>query len=448
MSYRGDNQVLSCTYGNGLTDTRSYDLQGRLTHQLLQTPSNQIVDDRSYSYDANSNVTAMDTNYEDNVYQYDKRDRLITDSYDEAISSVMNSVFSYDLNDNRLNHSRNIDNTHTGDTIYSYASNSNRLLEQEHIDLTQSQAEMIDLSMVYNDVGRLYQVYDQGNQVADYIYNDNGQRIRKTTYTNGTPTEITIYHYDQRGLLITETDEQGNLKRDYIWSETTQPLAQITNESNTESIVYLHNDHLLTNRLATDQNQEVVWRWEGEAFGNTSPNQDPDGDGQVTTINLRFPGQYRDEETNWFYNWNRYYSPDLGRYITSDRIGLDGGFNTYAYALQNPNKYFDPNGKAATLAWCFGGPAACAGALAITGVGVVSLQNEDDPDVFVEVSSPNFCESEPPPDDACIERAQLFLGACLQRSGSAGAIGCYAAYYFRLLLCGSNREGDPGNPFL
>jgi hypothetical protein len=40
----------------------------------------------------------------------------------------------------------------------------------------------------------------------------------------------------------------------------------------------------------------VVWRWESDAFGTTIPMQDPDGDGQATLINLRFPGQYYDVE--------------------------------------------------------------------------------------------------------------------------------------------------------
>ena len=59
---------------------------------------------------------------------------------------------------------------------------------------------------------------------------------------------------------------------------------------------------------------------------------------------LRFAGQYEDQETGWHYNWHRYYSPELGRYITSDPIGLEGGLNTYAYVGGNPLRYKDPKG--------------------------------------------------------------------------------------------------------
>ena len=104
-----------------------------------------------------------------------------------------------------------------------------------------------------------------------------------------------------------------------------------------EGIIYLHTDHLLTNRLATDATRKVIWRWEGEAFGNTPAL------GSVS-VNLRFPGQYYDAETNLHYNHFRYYDPELGRYITSDPIGLRGGMNTYGYVEQNPIVSIDPYG--------------------------------------------------------------------------------------------------------
>jgi len=65
--------------------------------------------------------------------------------------------------------------------------------------------------------------------------------------------------------------------------------------------------------------------------------------------NLRFAGQYFDEETGLHYNYFRYYDPQTGRYTQSDPIGLGDGPNTYGYAYQNPIIYTDPNGLSGIL---------------------------------------------------------------------------------------------------
>ena len=173
---------------------------------------------------------------------------------------------------------------------------------------------------------------EDGELKATYTYNALGQRTRKVTATG-----TTVYHYDLNGQLLSETQADGRLIRDYI---RVNGIARVQIDAG-ERLSYLHSDHLATPRLATDNSGRIVWRWEGEAFGGAAVTA-----GVEVEINLRFPGQYFDQETGWFYNWNRYYDPSTGRYITSDPIGLAGGLNTYAYVGANPLLYTDPLGLA------------------------------------------------------------------------------------------------------
>ena len=93
--------------------------------------------------------------------------------------------------------------------------------------------------------------------------------------------------------------------------------------------VICYADHLGTPRAITRPSDNAkVWEWKNDdPFGANLPNENPSGLGAFQ-FNLRFLGQYYDQETGLFYNWHRYYDPLLGRYTQSDPLGLYSGLNT------------------------------------------------------------------------------------------------------------------------
>ena len=136
-------------------------------------------------------------------------------------------------------------------------------------------------------------------------------------------------------------------------------------------------DHLGTPQQLVDAQGTVVWQAAYLPYGEAKVLK------ATVQNNLRFPGQYFDTETGLHYNWNRYYNPKTGRYITADPIGLAGGMNLYAYVGGNPVNAVDVEGlEAVSIAIGAGGFASGLGTgtpvivgstipvLAIAGVGV------------------------------------------------------------------------------
>lgn len=104
---------------------------------------------------------------------------------------------------------------------------------------------------------------------------------------------------------------------------------------------FFHTDHLGTPIAMTDASQQITWRATYEPFG--AARIDPTS---TVEMNIRFPGQYYDGESGLYYNYFRDYDPGTGRYVQSDPIGLNGGINTYVYAVNNPLAFIDLYGLA------------------------------------------------------------------------------------------------------
>ncbi|WP_282808918.1 RHS repeat-associated core domain-containing protein, partial [Hafnia alvei] len=102
-------------------------------------------------------------------------------------------------------------------------------------------------------------------------------------------------------------------------------------------------NHLGTPQQLINLNGQIDWSITLDAWGNAFSEENPHQLHQP----IRMQGQQYDEESGLHYNRHRYYDPTIGRYITQDPIGLDGGMSFYSYPV-DPLQFIDPLGLTQT----------------------------------------------------------------------------------------------------
>ncbi len=212
---------------------------------------------------------------------------------------------------------------------------------------------------------------------ADYRYDALGRRIQKRSKHHHTGQEQNIiygwdddtlayessaditkhYFYEKDSfvpLLQAAYHHPIELHQTQDWTEKTysiykDPLWNTVKQSQGfDDVWFYHCDHLGTPQEMSNNTGAIVWKAQYKAWGECKVEQaksDFFENSEIISNNIRFQGQYFDEETGLHYNRYRYYSPYVGRFISKDPIGLLGGFNVYAYTA-NPVQWIDPYGLA------------------------------------------------------------------------------------------------------
>lgn len=116
-----------------------------------------------------------------------------------------------------------------------------------------------------------------------------------------------------------------------------------------DTVIYYHTDAIGSVRMITDANAQVLARYDYLPFGeewNAPAFRDPQ----------LFAGKERDAETVFDYVGARYYASQTGRFTSPDPITVNAlrivnpqRWNQYAYAVNNPLKFTDPDGLDALL---------------------------------------------------------------------------------------------------
>ncbi|MGO0309014.1 phospholipase effector Tle1 domain-containing protein [Endozoicomonas acroporae] len=360
VKHQSFSGVSSWRYGNGLWMDRDFDADGRLSASMLASSSQPTPDqtlwEQVYGYNAFDSIKTIRLDDDsERHFKYDALSRLTTE-LDSRVSDEQ--FYQYDKAGNRTEHRMGEPGQKPAIWSADYLANSNRLQSygSTQVLLSGSGSTLVETSAardrrhIYNRRNQIVATYINFQLTGTYAYNALGQRTHKMTpSTDAAEDPIhTVYHYGLSGQLMAETriDSQTGKEthKNYLWMNRVPVAMTMTDDSKGQQITYLHTDHLNTPRKATNDQQTIVWQWQSDAFGMGLVNPDPDGDGKDTEINLRFAGQYYDQESGLFYNYHRYYDPETGRYSQSDPIGLRGGINTYAYVNSNPLVSTDPLG--------------------------------------------------------------------------------------------------------
>jgi RHS repeat-associated protein len=265
-------------------------------------------------------------------YQYDDLYRLI------ETTNGSNEAYTYDAVGNRItsanvtgqwNYNENNELIGYDGASYEYDNNGNIVSKTDQTGTT---------TFTYNVDNRLVQVRNPQSAIYNYYYNPFGKRLWKEV--NGVKT---YFFYSDEGL-IGEYNASGVEIKTYGYAPSSTWMTNPLFQKIGLNYYWYENDHLGTPQKIIDSSGAVVW----------AATYDPFGKANVTSAaienNLRFPGQYYDQETGLHYNLNRYYDPSTGRYLTPDPIGLEGGINLFVYAANNPVNLSDPTGQVGPIA--------------------------------------------------------------------------------------------------
>jgi len=220
-SYMPFGPLNEMTFSNGVTRSMSFDQSYRLAGL------NSAVQQRTYSYDANDNITQI-TNQQDaslsEQFSYDSLSRLKT-----AQGSYGSLGYNYDAVGNRLLRTK-ANGVDTLSESYTYAQNSNRLLSilvddnanvSERLlgyaangNIQTDQQASKQLELTYNAQNRLEEVTKNDETVGLYVHNAAGQRVIKVAVQ---PDANQHFQYNLNGQLLSQADYDKNILTEYIY---------------------------------------------------------------------------------------------------------------------------------------------------------------------------------------------------------------------------------------
>ena len=200
--------------------------------------------------------------------------------------------------------------------------------------LTGSAVTSTVITYAYDSFNRLTG-YDNGSILAQYDYNAEDYRVRKTVMDDAGLRE-TLYFYEGSHVVY-EADDAGSITARNVYGTNL-----IRRSVDGQSYAYLYNAHGDVVMLVDMATGEPAGTYCYDAFG-TLISQTGAADNSIL-----YAGYQYDIETGLYYVNARYYDSTTGRFITEDTYAGQYydplSLNRYTYCQNHPLRYTDPSG--------------------------------------------------------------------------------------------------------
>jgi len=208
---------------------------------------------------------------------------------------------------------------------------------------------------------------------------DAENRLLSITYSTGATT---LFTYDPLGrcVKIEETGSTptypGNAIKQFVWcgnercEERDNSNAVVKQffsrgQRNGSTNYFYTLDHLGSVREMTNTSATIVYQQSFDPYGKATNIVN------TTPADFGYAGMYLHSRSGMNLTLYRAYKPDLGRWISRDPMEEEGGINLYAYVMNNPVGYIDPQGGF-LIALAAIPPAAAAAGVAYAGAAVAA----------------------------------------------------------------------------
>ena len=339
FGYLANSSLLATvTRPNNVNTTWSYEANRNLVTGVENKLNNTVISNYAYTNDALGRRTAMArsgsvfTTAGDTLsYSYNDRSE-VTGATSNSAGTTYNYAYSFDNIGNRL--TANLAGTpwtYTANNLNEYSAFTiNQVAETPSYDDDGNMQTRDGWTQTWNGENRLIKA-EKGTAKLEFAYDYMGRRIFKKVYNGETLTSHIRFVYNGY-KLIEELNALNNnaVLRRYTWSPVGLDTPVSVYDAAANATYYYNTDANKNITELTDVTGAVVAHYEYSPFGGVVT-----ATGAYAEDNpFRFSSEYHDSETGLVYYNYRYYSPELGRWLSKDPIGEQGGWNLY-WIVQN-----------------------------------------------------------------------------------------------------------------